>query len=61
LPALSSSARRVYFIKNAGAGILTVSRAGSDQIYSTIAVSTITLAAGASATLYGGPSFWYQL
>jgi hypothetical protein len=60
LPLLTNNQGRVYFIKNAGSGSVTISRASSDQIYDTSAVSTISIAAGAAVILYGGPSYWYK-
>jgi hypothetical protein len=60
LPALSISKGFIYHIKNAGSGNLTLSRAGSDQIYDTGAVSTITITPGSAVIIVGSTSFWYR-
>lgn len=59
LPALSTHPGKTYFIKNAGSGNLTVARAGSDNLWDTSSVTSITLAAGAAAIISAGSSFWY--
>jgi hypothetical protein len=59
LPALSSNLNRVYHIKNAGSGNITLQRAGSDNIYDTSSVTSITIAPGGSRRILGGTSFWY--
>jgi hypothetical protein len=61
LPALAANPGKVYYIKNAGGGDLTVQRAGSDNIYTTSSVTSFTIAAGASKKIVGGTSFWYVL
>jgi lysophospholipase L1-like esterase len=59
LPTLSEHPGKVYFIKNAGSGNLTVQRSGSDNLYDTSSVTSITIAAGASRMIIAGSSFWY--
>jgi len=61
LPALSTHPGKFIFIKNAGSGNLSVSRAGSDNIYNTSSVTSITVAAGADVMLAAGSSFWYVI
>lgn len=58
MPALSTHPGKVYFIKNIGGGNLTVQRAGSDQLYNTSAVNSITVAAGADVIIVGGSTYW---
>lgn len=45
-------------VKNRGSAALTISRAGSNQIYTTSAVSTVSVAAGASLTLVCDGTYW---
>lgn len=59
LPALATHPGKFIFIKNAGSGNLTVQRAGSDNIYETSSVTSITIAAGASRMFAAGSAFWY--
>lgn len=59
LPALGSNLRTVYYIKNAGSGDITLNRAGSDNIYSTSSVTSVTIGAGTNIRLVGGITFWY--
>jgi len=61
LPALDTHPGKFLFIKNAGGGNLTVQRAGSDNIYNTSSVTSITVAAGADVVLAAGSSFWYVI
>lgn len=58
LPALASSAKRVYHVKNAGSGNLTVDTAGGN-IYDTASQTSITIPAGGARTFKAGTSFWY--
>jgi len=60
LPSLNANQGRKYFIKNAGSGNLTISRSGSDNIYDTSSVTSLTVAAGSSVIIVAGPSFWYK-
>lgn len=59
LPSLTAHAGKIYFIKNAGGGNLTVQRGGSDNIYTTSSVTSFTIAAGAANMIIAGSSFWY--
>lgn len=59
LPALSTN--RCYLIKNAGTADLTVSRAGSDVIWTNSSVTSFTVSPGQSAFVFGGVSSWYVL
>lgn len=59
LPALTTHPGKVYFIKNAGSGNLTVQRGGSDNIYDTGSVTSITIVAGTAVIIVAGSSFWY--
>lgn len=59
LPSIASTIGSAPFrIKNRGSAALTISRAGSDQIYDTAAVSTISVAAGAAVMLVNDGTFW---
>lgn len=59
LPDLATYKGGVYFIKNAGSGNITLQRAGSDQLYDTGAVTSITIAPGAARIVVAGSNFWY--
>lgn len=59
LPTLSTHPGKIYFIKNAGGGNLTIQRGGSDNIYTTSSVTSFTVAAGANVIINAGGSFWY--
>lgn len=59
LPSLAVHPGKMLYVKNAGGGNLTVSRGGSDNIYDTSSVTSITVAAGASRIFLAGSSFWY--
>lgn len=59
LPSLSGNPGKTYFIKNAGSGNLTLSRGGSDNLWDTSSVTTITIAAGGAVIVSAGTSFWY--
>lgn len=59
LPSLATHLGKTYFIKNAGSGNLTVARGGSDNIYDTSSVTSITVAAGGAIIISAGTSFWY--
>lgn len=61
LPALSTNLGREYTIKNRGTGDLTIQRAGSDNLYTTSAVTSITIAAGASARVINDGAYWVVL
>lgn len=57
LPALSSS--RIWYLKNAGSANWTITRAGSDVIWTDASVTSFTLTPGQSAAIVGGASSWY--
>lgn len=59
LPSLTKWPGKLYLIKNAGSGSLTIQRSGSDNIYNTSSVTSITVAAGAAIILVAGSNFWY--
>lgn len=59
LPSLATHPGKTYFIKNAGGGNLTLTRGGSDNIYDTSSVTSITIAAGGAVIVSAGSSFWY--
>lgn len=59
LPSLALYKGAIYYIKNAGSGDITLQRGGSDNIYDTSSVTSITIGAGTSRILVAGASFWY--
>jgi len=61
LPALANNTGLTYRIKNRGTGAITLQRAGTDQLYDTAAVTSITIAAGASATIINDGTYWLSL
>jgi len=61
LPALANNTGLTYRIKNRGTGAITLQRAGSDQLYDTAAVTSISIAAGASATIINDGTYWLSL
>lgn len=58
LPPLASRVGLEYLVKNRGSADLTIQRAGSDQLYTTSAVSSITVAAGGSAHIVNDGTYW---
>lgn len=59
LGALTGSTDIKYYIKNRGSGTLTInSNAGGNDIYTTLAVSTTTIAPGGSIILVSDGTFW---
>ncbi len=60
LPAVGNTGM-VVWIKNRGSGTLTVQRASSENIYTTSSVTSFTVAAGASATLFSDGTYWNVL
>jgi hypothetical protein len=58
LPPIAGTKGSEIFIKNRGSATLTVQRAGADQIYSTSAVTSVTVAAGASLRPINDGAFW---
>jgi hypothetical protein len=61
LPALANNTGLTYRIKNRGSVSLTVQRAGSDNLYDTTTQTSITVAAGASATIINDGTYWLSL
>ncbi|BCW46637.1 hypothetical protein [Arthrobacter sp. StoSoilB5] len=61
LPTLANNTGLTYRIKNRGGGAIRLHRAGSDQLYDTAAVTSITIAAGASATIISDGTYWLSL
>jgi hypothetical protein len=51
LPSYATFGNRVVLIKNIGSADLTITRAGTDQIYTTSAVTSFTLSAGKSVAI----------
>jgi len=58
LPAIANNTGLLYKIKNRGTGSITLTRAGSDQIYDTAAVSTLTITAGSSVDIVNDGTYW---
>lgn len=61
LPGLSVNKGMEVAVKNRGSADLTIQRAGSDQLYTTAAVTSITVAAGASARIVNDGTYWLVL
>lgn len=51
-PSHIASGSQVYFIKNRGTGVLTISSFAGSQIYTSLPVASLSLAAGESAILF---------
>lgn len=58
LPALSSTYKLIYFVKNRGTAQLTVKRAGSDQVYTYMADSILLLNPGEQFRLQNDSTYW---
>jgi hypothetical protein len=58
LPALSSTYKLIYFVKNRGTAQLTVKRAGSDQVYTYRADSILLLNPGEQFRLQNDSTYW---
>jgi len=58
LPALSTSVGLEYVVKNRGSADITLSRAGSDNLYTTSAATSITITAGNSARIVNDGGYW---
>lgn len=58
LPALSTKTGATYRIKNRGSGAITLNRAGSDELYTTSAVTSLTINAGESYDIIGDGTYW---
>ncbi len=50
-----------FYVKNSGSGNLTLQRGGTDQLYSTSAVNSITVAAGGIAHVVWSGTYWLVL
>jgi hypothetical protein len=58
LPAISGDSGRRYFIKNEGSANLVIQRAGSDQLYTTALVNSITILPGGSFLVQNNGTRW---
>ena len=59
LPAVSGTTGMVYYIKNIGSGSITLNAdSGNNEIYSTSAVNTLTIAAGSSIMLLSNGTYF---
>lgn len=58
LPAVSGNSGFAYFIKNRGSGAITLQRGGSDNLFTTTTVTSITINAGSSAIIYDDATYW---
>lgn len=61
LPAVSGNKDRQIIIKNRGSATITVQRAGSDQLYTTSAVTSTTVTAGGWAKFVNDGVYWAVL
>lgn len=61
LPALANNTGLEYLVKNKGTVDLTIQRAGTDQLYTTTAVNTITITPGSSARIVNDGVHWAVL
>jgi len=59
LPDLATNGNEAIFVKNEGTNNLTVQRAGSDQIWTTSATTSITITPGQSLLVMSSGSFWH--
>ena len=58
LPELSRENDIAYFIKNRGSATITLQRAGSDELYNTAAVTSISITAGQAALITNDGTYW---
>jgi len=59
LPAVSGTTGRIYYIKNIGSGSITLNAdSGSNEIYSSSAVNTITVTAGSAIILISNGTYF---
>lgn len=58
LPELSREFEKCYFIKNRGSDTITLTRAGTDEIWDTSAVNTLAIVAGASYMITNDGTYW---
>lgn len=61
LPALAGNTDLSYFIKNRGSTTITLQRAGSDNLYTTASVTTLTINPGEGYQIINDGSFWIIL
>lgn len=61
LPALASNTGLEFYGKNRGSGDITLQRAGSDQLYDTAAVNSITVTPGSSFHVLNDGTYWVVL
>ena len=62
LPTVAGNTNRVFHIKNRGSGAITLnSNGGSNDIYTTSAVNTITINAGESALLWNDGTYFLEM
>lgn len=61
LPAVASNLGVEFTIKNRGTGAITLQRAGADNLYDTAAVTSVSIAAGASVTVVNDGTYWLKL
>jgi len=61
LPALSGNTNKIYFIKNRGTAAITLNTAGSDNLYTTSSVTSLTINPGEGYHLINDGSFWNVL
>jgi hypothetical protein len=59
LPALSGNSGRYFTVKNRGSATLTIQRAGSDNLWDSASVTSITLTAGEWCILWADASYWH--
>lgn len=58
LPALSGNTDLFYFIKNRGSATITLTRAGSDNLYTTASVTSLVINPGEAYEISNDGSFW---
>jgi hypothetical protein len=61
LPAVSGNTNRTFFIKNRGSGILTLQRAGSDNIYDLATVTSILINPGEAYIINNDGTYWITM
>jgi hypothetical protein len=58
LPAVAGNTGNFFFIKNRGSAAITLTAAGSDNIYSTSAAATLTISAGQAYYIFNDGTYW---
>lgn len=61
LPAITGNTEVIYRIKNRGSATITLQRAGSDNLYTTSSVTTLTINPGEGYEIINDGSFWLVL